>query len=285
MKHGEIRYSPVGCDHLPGSHGPICSPCSGNVVTAFGSIDLRRDPCRARPRGCGSSAAGVLDDTTGTYSADPLELMRRLPARLTRQGQRTAALNLLELLGDYMGDVPRYWQELGNAQLYAGQREKVESALRKALEIMPDRADIAWMLDHMDQLIETVDIQLATENRYAPGENTGIQGPYLGQPLPGRKPEVFAPGILSTTDHEYFITFSPDGGEIYFSRGGLGTYVCRWLDGGGTAPEIIHLLNERLGIPPTGQPALSPDGKYIFFCICGDIYWADAGFLAELDPN
>jgi hypothetical protein len=28
-----------------------------------------------------------------------------------------------------------------------------------------------------------------------------------------------------------------------------------------------------------GQCALSHDGKYLFFCLVGDMYWVDAGFL------
>jgi hypothetical protein len=43
-------------------------------------------------------------------------------------------------------------------------------------------------------------------------------------------------------------------------------------------------LHDELGIPPVGQPALSPDGKYLFFCLAGDMYWVDAGFLTELKP-
>jgi hypothetical protein len=36
-----------------------------------------------------------------------------------------------------------------------------------------------------------------------------------------------------------------------------------------------------LGIPPARQAALSPDGKYLFFCLAGDMWWVDATFLTE----
>ena len=47
-----------------------------------------------------------------------------------------------------------------------------------------------------------------------------LKGPYLGQKPPGLIPEIFAPGILSSPkDHEYTCSISPDGKEIYFTRG------------------------------------------------------------------
>ena len=43
-------------------------------------------------------------------------------------------------------------------------------------------------------------------------------GPYLGQKPPGDKPEIFAPGIVSTAGHEFGSSFSPDGRYLFFSR-------------------------------------------------------------------
>ena len=41
-----------------------------------------------------------------------------------------------------------------------------------------------------------------------------LKGPYLGQEPPGLKPEIFAPGIISTKKFKEFSgTFSPDGKE------------------------------------------------------------------------
>ena len=47
----------------------------------------------------------------------------------------------------------------------------------------------------------------------------------------------------------------------------------------------VGSLHDKLGIPPVGQTALSHDGKYLFSCLAGDIYWVDAGFLAELKSS
>ena len=45
-----------------------------------------------------------------------------------------------------------------------------------------------------------------------------LTGPYLGQNPPGNTPEVFAPGIISTAEHEFGISFSMDLKEIYLKR-------------------------------------------------------------------
>ena len=54
------------------------------------------------------------------------------------------------------------------------------------------------------------------------GANTGpstfptLKGPCLGMPEPGEKPEIFAPGIISTDEREHGLpVFSPDGKEVF----------------------------------------------------------------------
>ncbi len=47
---------------------------------------------------------------------------------------------------------------------------------------------------------------------------TDLKGPYLSQKPPGKRAEIFAPGIVSTLAHEYSFTVSPDGSEIFFTR-------------------------------------------------------------------
>ena len=42
--------------------------------------------------------------------------------------------------------------------------------------------------------------------------------------------------------------------------------------------EAAISLQERLGLPPVGQSAMSHDRRYRFFCLVGDMYWVDAGF-------
>lgn len=46
-----------------------------------------------------------------------------------------------------------------------------------------------------------------------------LKGPYLGQKSPGLLPEVFAPGIISTSKlNERDVSFSADGKEFYFTQ-------------------------------------------------------------------
>jgi len=199
----------------------------------------------------------------GAYLIDEYELARGLPSRLTQQGKRDHAIALIEVLGEFYGDDPRYWPELADAYLRAGYQEKATTALAKAVEMNPDRTELAWVLENIDDIMPTVQIQLAAEGKYEPGESTGLRGPYLGQKPPGSKPEVFAPGLLNSMDHEYSITFSPDGREIYFSRSTIGTMVCRWREDGWTAPEVIYLIDED---HLTEEANVAPDNRKIFFC-------------------
>lgn len=87
-----------------------------------------------------------------------------------------------------------------------------------------------------------------------------LKGPYLGQKPPGIKPEIFAPGIISTNGVEVCITFSRDGKECYFQRG-REILVTRENNGKWTQPEIVPFS----GKFPDGDPFLSPDDKKLFF--------------------
>ncbi len=205
----------------------------------------------------------ILADTTDAYALDAFELLRGLPLRLKQQGKKTEALALIETLADAYGDSPRYWPELADAYLQAGDREKARAALQKAVALDSSRADLAWTLSHLEEVMSVIAIQLGAEGKYAAGQNTGLSGPYLGQKPPGTRPEVFAPGIVSTTANEYSITFTPDGREIYFSRGGIGTLVCRWTDEGWTAPQVVYLIDEQ---HVTEEASVAPDGRRLYFC-------------------
>lgn len=94
-----------------------------------------------------------------------------------------------------------------------------------------------------------------------------LNGPYLGQKPPGRKPMVFAPGIVSTDEYKEFgCTFSPNGKEIYFTRGSIEhrqntIMVCRWEDGRWSLPEPAPFS----GLYYDDEPHISVDGKLLFF--------------------
>ena len=74
-----------------------------------------------------------------------------------------------------------------------------------------------------------------------------LKGPYLGQKLPGNTPEPFAPGVVSTTAHEFACSFTPNGNEFYFSRrdSALGVpviMVSKLRNGAWTKPEIAPFV-------------------------------------------
>ena len=48
-------------------------------------------------------------------------------------------------------------------------------------------------------------------------EAVHLNGPYLGQMPPGKEPQLFAPGIVSTGRAERDLAMTPDGTEIYFT--------------------------------------------------------------------
>jgi hypothetical protein len=96
-----------------------------------------------------------------------------------------------------------------------------------------------------------------------------LTGDYLGQPLPGATPEVFARGIVSTDHHEHSApSFSPDGNEAFWS-------LWRRPDTG--EPQVIMTMRRENGtwskpaVAPfsgkyvDGGPVLSPDGKRLYF--------------------
>jgi len=96
------------------------------------------------------------------------------------------------------------------------------------------------------------------------GESTGLQGPYLGQALPGLEAVMFAPDVISTKEYvELTSTFTPDGKEFYFTRrieGKDAVMVSRWEKDGWTVPEVAPFYKKYRGF----EQHVSPDGTKMF---------------------
>jgi hypothetical protein len=85
-----------------------------------------------------------------------------------------------------------------------------------------------------------------------------LKGEYLGQKPPGKTPELFAPGMVSTKEYtEYCMTFMPNGSEIYFSRALFGLMVTA---NSGTSWNAPHRAPLSLTIPG-GEAHIYDNGK------------------------
>lgn len=95
-----------------------------------------------------------------------------------------------------------------------------------------------------------------------------LSGDYLGQPLPGAEPQLFAPGIVATGMYERDMAISPDGDEIYYTAvlGGFNyatILLTRRVEGQWTRPEVAPFATDpRYRFI---EPHISPDGKRFFF--------------------
>ena len=95
-------------------------------------------------------------------------------------------------------------------------------------------------------------------------EFTDLTGDYLGQPLPGEIPQVFARGIVSDIYLQHSApTFSPDGNEVFWWTTKIDTMkeikaslrTMRRINNKWTKPERTPYL---------GEPFFSPDGKMLY---------------------
>jgi len=90
-----------------------------------------------------------------------------------------------------------------------------------------------------------------------------LRGEYLGQKKPGRKAELFAPGIVNIpyTPHSS-IVFSPDGKEAFWSFAfhNNRTMVTRLEDGRWSYPRLAVFQ----GTPLEDVPFYHPDGKTLY---------------------
>ena len=108
-------------------------------------------------------------------------------------------------------------------------------------------------------------IAASFENSFSAEKNiTELSGPYLGQKPPGMTAEIFAPGFISTKNHEHSsLIFSKDGKEIYWAVV-IGEEQQIWYtqcnDGKWSKPATIPL-----SFAETSGPVLTPDGKYLYF--------------------
>jgi len=120
----------------------------------------------------------------------------------------------------------------------------------------------------MKQLVFTIGLlALLTGNSLAQNNDFPVlKGPYLGQELPGTKPEIFAPGVISTPAHEFSCCFSPDGKEFYFTRHVAELdekviMVTRLRDDVWTEPAVVPFVENQFSF----EPMITPDNRRLYF--------------------
>ena len=119
----------------------------------------------------------------------------------------------------------------------------------------------------LDIIIMVMMVGLSSTSYAQSPDLTKFKGPYLGQSPPGKSPELFAPGLVSTQDgHEFGITISNDGNEIYFTRrfpGEIGNRIYSYKNDNGNwklkSPPLFGWVGMEM------EPNFSPDENRIYF--------------------
>jgi Tol biopolymer transport system component len=94
-------------------------------------------------------------------------------------------------------------------------------------------------------------------------------GPELARLESAVLPQIFAPGIVSTEQEEYRITFTPNGKTAYFGRAEVffpasrqaWIYETHLVDGQWTTPVVAPFSGQYSDI----DPFISPDGRRLYF--------------------
>jgi len=98
-------------------------------------------------------------------------------------------------------------------------------------------------------------------------ESPELSGEYFGMQFPNEKPEVFAPGIISTESIEYGGTFSPDGEEFFFTRRNKEDkfnnkiFYSKRTDETWSEPRPTSISNNHSEF----EPHISPNGKILYY--------------------
>jgi hypothetical protein len=188
------------------------------------------------------------------------------------------AVAVFEMAAELFPESGNSFASLADAYLFAADKAKAEANYRLAL------AKDAWgakriqvRLDHLEAQIQAA--QAALKAMVKPGRPTGLNTPYLDPRLPGNKPQLFAPGLVSLIGWSFWCTFSPDGKEFYFTRGNKKKIimVSRREEGGWTAPVPASFTAGR----SANEPHVTADNRRIIFGMGGETEAAPNLYFAE----
>lgn len=181
--------------------------------------------------------------------------------KLLRQNNIWHAVNVFRMNVETFPQSANVYDSLAEAYLYWGDKYNTIRYYKKSLELNPQNENAKSRLERIDELFEEYHPVATEGSLFAPGQQTGLKGPYLGQKPPGLEKETFAPGIVSTKGgHEFSCTFSADGKEFYFNRG-MTIMVCRWENEGWTAPEPASFNGDFRN----HEPHITADNNMLYF--------------------
>ena len=208
----------------------------------------------------GEAFAEMRSGTSDMYHFEETEFSD-LGQRLIKQNKLQAALLVFRMNVEQFPQSLQVAKNIARAFLYLGDKENTVAVYKKILEQTPDDRDANRTLERIDVELKRYHLETREPVRFAAGENTGLQGPYLGQDPPGETAVVFAPGIISTIgSFEFCCTFSPDGREFYFNRN-MVIMVSRWEEDGWNAPEPVEFT----GGYRAHEPHITRDNRSVFF--------------------
>jgi hypothetical protein len=205
----------------------------------------------------GWTAFGEMrSDSTVSFDENDFVLLGR---RLLVSGRVRESIAILTMATQVFPGSWQAWEDLGEAHSAFGVTfRNAVGCYTRSLALQPNPDTDTHALKRLKGLKDAFHLETCETPRYKPGQNTGLSGPYLGQPLPGDTPVVFAPGIVSIRRRfELSLTFSGDGRELYFSTE-KGIWRCRRNEAGWTAPQLLFLKGT---IGPAFEPHLMLNGR------------------------
>lgn len=110
---------------------------------------------------------------------------------------------------------------------------------------------------------ETLKLIIELGGNPSPQQFPELKGPYFGQDPPGNEPKIFAPDIVTTSEHSSIST-SSDGKEMYWGSEG-NIWMTKLQKGKWIMPEIVSFSrNDKIHLD---VPFLSPDNRKMFFTL------------------
>jgi peptidoglycan-associated lipoprotein len=163
-----------------------------------------------------------------------------------------------------------------NMAILAKEKPKSRYIVKNAKLFNSRRADFAPM--YLDKSLEQ--IYFTSTNEKSTGTNkseiTGMKKSDIyfskkNEKGEWERPEL-AEGELNTENDEGIMSFSPDGQTMYLTRANrsetantsVEIYTSRRSDATWSAPQKFEIISDT--ISAVGHPAVSPDGKYLYFC-------------------